>query len=628
MSNRPASETLALKAHRGLHAAIIKECGRIRFGKCLCGKAALSGRTEFADAVDERHETAYAGMPPHGHYCVPIKSEHGIVGVITLYLKHGHVRREKDVFFLESVANLIAGIIERRQTEEMLMKMKDKQLSLIFKNVSDLIAIVDLEGRRLYNNPAYLDILGNPEALKGTDSFSDIHPEDRDRVRRIFQKTARTGIGERTEYRFMLKNGDIRYIESLGNLIRDENGEPSQVVIVSRDITERKRLEQQLLQAQKMEALGKLAGGVAHDFNNLITAIIGYSEFLSEKFKDDEQTRGDLDEIKKAAERGSALTRQLLAFSRKQIFAVKILNMNGVITNLQKMLIRLIGENIELKTSLDDRLAMMKGDPGQLEQVIMNLVVNAKDAMPQGGRLTLETSNITLDDNYVSEHSEIKPGKYVMVSVGDTGTGMPPDVQSRIFEPFFTTKQAGMGTGLGLSTVYGIVKQSGGTISVYSRPGHGTIFKMYFPAAEAEKTAAETPAAPKTDTRGSETILLVEDDYAVKNLTGRSLRQNGYRVLESSDYEEAVSTAQKHNGTIHLLLTDIRMRGATGYELARKISLTRPGLKVIYMSGYSDISVINQDLISENTPFIQKPFTSDVLLKTIRSTLNLRQEKV
>lgn len=615
-------KTLALKAHRGIPSPLAAKCGNVAFGQCLCGKAALSGKTEFAGSLDDRHEITHEGMTPHGHYCVPIKSGEKILGVITLYLRPHHLRSEKEISFLEDVAGLLAGITEYRQTEEMLGRLKDKQLSLIFENVSDLIAIVDMEGKRLYNNPAYKKVLGDPEFLKGTDSFSEIHPEDRERVRRIFQKTVKTGIGERTEYRFVLSDKSIRNIESMGNIILDENGAPSQMVIVSRDITERKRLEQQLLQAQKMDALGKLAGGVAHDFNNLITAIIGYSEFLIEKFKNDEQTRGDLEEIKKAAERGSSLTRQLLAFSRKQVLSPKTLDINAIITNLKKMLMRLIGENIELVTSLENSLALAKVDPGQIEQVLVNLAVNARDAMPKGGKLTIETSNVTLEENYTSENSELRPGKYVMISVGDTGIGMDRDVQSRVFEPFFTTKRPGMGTGLGLSTVYGIVRQSGGSISLYSRPSRGTIFKIYIPAAEGSADSAGAQDSYKPEKRGAETILLVEDDCVVRNLTRRMLQENGYIVLEASSEEEAVSVSQKHGGTVHLILTDILMRGADGFELAKNISKARPGIKTVYMSGYMETSVVNPGMLSGETPFIQKPFTSDMLLKTIRKTLD------
>ena len=409
-----------------------------------------------------------------------------------------------------------------------------------------------------------------------------------------------------------------------------ENGVPVAVQGSARDITERKRAEEalrasqfQLQQSQKLEAIGQLAGGVAHDFNNMLTAIIGYTDLSLRRVGLENPIRRNLEETKKAAERAASLVRQLLAFSRKQILEPKVLDLNDVVKDMEKMLTRLIGENINLATRLEPDLGSVKADPCQVEQIIMNLVVNARDAMPRGGRVTIETANITLDDQTILRHVSVKPGEYVMLAVSDTGSGMDQETQRRIFEPFFTTKEVGKGTGLGLSTVYGIVKQSGGYIWVYSEPGLGTMFKIYLPriddatAVTVEKLAQETTAL-----RGSETILLVEDEDIVRGLTRKVLMQAGYNVLDAHSGEEAIRVCRAHNGPIDLLVTDVVMPELSGKEAADRLLKLRPAIRVLFMSGYTDEAIVQHGVLDANVEFIQKPFTWIGLTRKVRDVLN------
>jgi len=393
---------------------------------------------------------------------------------------------------------------------------------------------------------------------------------------------------------------------------------------LQRSLEELERTQDQLVQAQKMEAIGRLAGGVAHDFNNLLTAIIGYSEFLLASFDHGDPRRKDVEEIKKAADRAAALTRQLLAFSRKQVLQLQVLDLNAIISNMEKMLRRLIGEDIELVTVLDPALGRVKADPGQIEQVLMNLAVNARDAMPQGGKLTIETMNAYLDEDYARRHVDVQPGPHVMLAVSDTGVGMDAGTQAHLFEPFFTTKQVGQGTGLGLSTVYGIVKQSNGHIWVYSEPGHGTTFKIYLPMVEEVVELAEerTPVAAISQT-GVEAVLLVEDNDDVRDLARRVLLQHGYSVLEARDGEEALLICERHEGPVHLLVTDVVMPGGlSGRQLAERLAALYPGMKVLYMSGYTDNAIVHHGVLEPGMAFLQKPFSPDVLVCKVREVLD------
>jgi signal transduction histidine kinase len=408
----------------------------------------------------------------------------------------------------------------------------------------------------------------------------------------------------------------LRMVEDIGLKI-GQFGERARTEEVLRET------EAQLRQAQKMEAVGRLAGGVAHDFNNLLTVIRGYSELLLGRLGPTDAMRKDMEEIKKAADRASGLTRQLLAFSRRQFIAAKVVDLNALVANMDGMLRRLIGEDIvELCAELDSSTGAIKADPGQVEQVIMNLVVNARDAMPTGGRLTIETRNVTIGKAVHLDAVGVAPGSYVLLVVRDNGHGMDAETQSHLFEPFFTTKEKGKGTGLGLTTVYGIVKQSGGSITVESAPGRGTTFRVYFPRVEQEVSGLTGAVKAIDPVRGRETILLVEDEPAVRGLVHETLRLHGYTVLEARHGIEALLTSAKYVGPIHLLLTDVVMPQMSGPEVAEKLLTVRPGIKVLYMSGYPDHPVFDRGGVSRETGFLPKPFSPQVMAQKVREVLD------
>jgi two-component system, cell cycle sensor histidine kinase and response regulator CckA len=420
-------------------------------------------------------------------------------------------------------------------------------------------------------------------------------------------------------FKHQKKDGTVIEVEITSDRLLFD-GRDAQLVLAI-DVTDRRLLETQLRLAQKMEAVGLLAGGVAHDFNNLLTVILGYGSLLASRFAPDAADREEIDEILRASERAAALTRQLLAFSRRQVLEPVVLCVNELIANLEKMLRRLIEENVELVTRLDPVLANVRADPGQLEQVIMNLVVNARDAMPKGGTLTIETANISLDDSYAQRHVAVQAGRYVMVAVSDTGTGMDAETQAHIFEPFFTTKEKGRGTGLGLSTVYGIVKQSGGNIWVYSEPGEGTTFKVYLPRVDATIDSGEQEAFDSPRAAEAETILLVEDDPSIRALARRVLEEHGYRVLDAGSGNDALERHRSEVGVIRLLLTDLVMPGMGGAELASVLQEQRAGMRVLFMSGYTDDGVVRNGLLGSGRAFLQKPFTPSVLMRKVRDVL-------
>ncbi len=426
---------------------------------------------------------------------------------------------------------------------------REELFRLISENAADMIAVVDVDGKRLYNSPAYERILGyTTDELQSTSSLDQVHPDDRPLVEEAAREARAGGVGRTIQYRMRHKNGAWHIVESGASGVLNAHGQVEKLIIVNRDVTARRNLEEQFRQAQKMEAVGRLSGGVAHDFNNLLGVIIGYAEFLQEQLEPENALRASADEILKAGKRAASLTRQLLAFSRQQVLDPKVIDLNGAVSDMEKLLRRLIGEDVELSTSLARELGRVKADQGQFEQVVLNLAVNARDAMPQGGKLVIATENMVMDQAFVRRYPyPVQPGPYVCLTVTDSGTGMDAETKARAFEPFFTTKEKGKGTGLGLSTVYGVVKQSGGYIDVFSSLGAGTTFKIYLPRIE-EAVSAQAPAQGEAKSfEGKETILLAEDEESLRTLTRTTLEQCGYKVIEAKDGIEALARSEAHD---------------------------------------------------------------------------------
>ena len=501
---------------------------------------------------------------------------------------------------------------------------REELFRLISENAADMIALVDSGGQRLYNSPSYEKLLGySNQELRSSASLEQVHPDDRPILKEAAEEAFRGGVGRRIEYRMRHKDGRWRIMESTASPVCNDAGDVEKLVIVNRDITDRKRLEEQFRQAQKMEAVGRLSGGIAHDFNNLLGVIIGYVEILQEGLPADTPLRRCADEILQAGKRAAGLTRQLLAFSRQQVLEPKVLDLNSVVQDMETMLRRVIGEDVDLTSNLDSELGTVKADQGQLEQVIMNLAVNARDAMPEGGKLIIETANTEMDETFVRRYPyPVLPGLYVRLTVSDTGIGMDAATRARIFEPFFTTKDKGQGTGLGLAMVYGVVKQSGGYIDAYSELGIGTTFKIYLPRVD-EAVAPVQPQAPlATSLRGTETVLLVEDEEALRNLTRSLLQLCGYTVLDAQHGAAALDLSLQYPGMIDLLLTDVVMPGISGRTLADQLIQLRPKIKVAFMSGYTGQSVGAHGILDPGSIFLPKPFTRDALARKIREALD------
>jgi two-component system cell cycle sensor histidine kinase/response regulator CckA len=645
----------------------------------------------------------------------------------------------------------IYTIFQQLQIHRMRNRLAEREelFRLISENAADMIAVVDMDGHRIFNSDSYQKILGySAEELKNSSSMDQIHPDDRERVKAAAAEARRTGIGKNLEYRIRHKNGTWLVLESTSSVIGDVSGVPEKLVIVNRDITARKlasealrlsevsfrsvienapygiyraqasgklllanpelqkmlgyesqaellelnltadvyvdplehqrvnelfanqkeftdvqvdwkrkggtpikarltgwfvksvaegaayfevfaedvtekwSLERQLRMAQKMEAVGRLSGGIAHDFNNLLGVIIGYSQVLKRTLPPGTVFLEHAEEIEKAGQRAAALTRQLLAFSRQQVLAPAVLNLNSLISEMEKMLPRLIGEDIEIVIALDPAIGSIKADQGQLEQVVMNLAVNARDAMPDGGKVVITTGNASLDEAWTRLHPGSKVGDYVMLSVADTGTGIDSETLAHIFEPFFTTKERGKGTGLGLATVYGVVKQSGGYVWVESAPGKGASFQIYLPRIE-EAVSVPEPVAPIVEAfRGAETILLVEDADALRKLTHMLLEQHGYRVLVAENGAAALQLVEQKPERINLLLTDVIMPGLNGRALAERLQLRQPGLKVLYMSGYTDDAIVDHGVLAAGTHLLHKPFSEESLIHKVREVLD------
>ena len=667
----------------------------------------------------------------------------------TLYVLPQAVRGLVALVFLFDLYTIYQHLQIHRIRRQLIER--EELFHLISENAADMIAVVDLEGRRIFNSLSYQKILGySPEELQESSGFEQIHPDDREKVKNAAREARETGVGTLLEYRFRHSNGNWMVLESVASVIRNENGEPEKLVIVNRDITERKKvqealvrseasfrslvegaphgiyratttgqflqvnpalqrmlgyesaqelfkadlatqvfrnisdyqlmneslansnelkdvelewkrangepilvrcsghrvdakdggpgyfevfaedvtekrtLERQLRMAQKMEAIGRLSGGIAHDFNNLLGVIIGYSGVLKKSLDNSQPTYEYAMEIEKAGKRAASLTRQLLAFSRQQVLTPSVLSLNSLVSEMEKMLPRLLGEDIDVSLSLEPELGNVKADQSQIEQVIMNLAVNARDAMPSGGKLQIQTANVELDQAYTRDHPGSKAGSYVMLAIADSGTGMSPETIAHIFEPFFTTKAVGEGTGLGLATVYGVVKQSNGYIWVDSTPGQGSTFQIYLPRnVDIEVVSVAKPEVQTKDKpQGSEMILLVEDAEPLRKLAQAFLESNGFRVLSAPSGEAALETAAHHASPFDLLLTDVVMPGMNGRVLAEQLSMRQPGLKVLFMSGYTDSFIAGHGVLQKGTNLLHKPFTEEMFISKVREVLD------
>jgi two-component system cell cycle sensor histidine kinase/response regulator CckA len=510
----------------------------------------------------------------------------------------------------------------RKQRLAQALLDSDERYRFVTENIADAVFLLKLDGRIALGNHRAEMITGYAQAELVGRAFFSLLPEAGAREARARLSDVRAGVKVSPffEVELIQKDGARVLLEVHVTSVL-KGGYPVASLGVARDITERRDLEDQLRQAQKMEGIGRLAAGVAHDFNNLLTAIGGRCYLVLNRLTSENPIRREIEIIQDAAERAAKLTHQLLAFSRKQILDPCVLDLNATVTGIEPLLRRMIREDIEIATALDSAAGRVKADAGQIEQVLLNLAVNASDAMPNGGWLTLATGNVTLDAAYARTHVEVEPGPYVMLSVSDTGHGMTAAVQAHIFEPFFTTKEVGKGTGLGLATVYGIAKQSGGHITVYSEPGHGTVFKLYLPRVEEAPGTAEPEGPVEITRRGSETVLLVEDDEPLRTLAREILSIQGYTVLDATSPSEALRLGDAHPGPIHILLTDVVMPQMNGRQVADHLLAARPALKVLFMSGYTDAAIVQHGVLEAGTHFLQKPFTPDALSRKVREVL-------
>jgi len=528
----------------------------------------------------------------------------------------------------QHLLGMYSDITERLQMQKALLH-SEKQFRNLLENVQLVAVMLDRNGNMTYCNGYLLGLTGwSNEEILGKSWFDLFLPEEvRESVRSFFNAgIATAALPNQYENEIMTRKGDRRLIVWNNSMLYDPRGDVTGTASIGNDVTEHRSLEEQLRESQKMEAVGRLAGGIAHDFNNLLTVIIGYVELLLSKIGKDNPLSQEAGEIRNAALRAASLTNQLLAFSRRQILSPEVLDLNSIVTDVENMLRRIIEEHINLALNLCEALWKVKADRSRIEQVIVNMVINAKDAMPKGGTLTIETRNIQIEDMTANINPEIGPGAYAVFSIKDTGHGMDRETMARVFEPFFTTKEVGKGTGLGLATVYGIVMQSGGHIQVDSEPGHGTMFSIYLPRAQ------ETPSPPKKAapaeinaislSADTKTILLVEDSDIVRELTRNILDIYGYAILEASSPEDAIRLCESHGGEIHLLLTDVVMPGMSGRELSDRLQPVRPSMKVLYMSGYTGEAIVEHGILDAGIHFIPKPFSPESMAQKILEVLN------
>ena len=577
---------------------------------------------ELAQQMQQRGEVKLTGKPPLHWLGVPLKVNHHVLGALVLKSYSKNTRfREHDREVLTLVSQQLAAAIDRKRNEQALRRSEVRYRSLVQTAVYGIYRS-SLEGRFLDVNPALIGMLGYNSALEilALDPQKDVFVDPAEYTR-LVDEFRRTGRMDGFEVRWKRKDDGIITVRISGRAVAGGD-EPSDVLeAIAEDITERRLLEDQFRQAQKMEAVGRLAGGIAHDFNNLLMVVSGYTEVLLDQLTLGHPLHAKAEAIQQASDRATTLTRQLLAFSRKQLLELKVIDVNAIVTDMERLLRPLIGEHIQLTTSLAPAVGCTRADAGQLEQVIMNLVVNAKDAMPSGGEICIRTASVTLDDSYRPENTFIKNGPYVMISVSDNGHGMDRETQARIFEPFFTTKEKGKGTGLGLSTVYGIIKQSGGYVFVQSELDRGTVFTIYFPRVdEASEARGDIPVSLAA-AGGTETVLLVEDEDSVRQLVRETLESRGYRVFEAANGQAALAFATTHPDPIHLIITDVVMPGLNGHELIQQLLPARPGIKVLYLSGYAQDAFSAPLSAEAQKTFLQKPFTLQSLTRKVREIL-------
>jgi PAS domain S-box-containing protein len=588
------------------------------------GKAMLIPQSEF-DRLVQQGDVELVGSPSPAWLGVPLKTPRATIGVLVVqHYESESAYDMRDLEFLDSVGGHIALAIERRRSEEALRK-SESVFRLLFSNNPLPTWVMDDESLQFIQvNDAAVQQYGFAAEEFSRMTMFDIRPEEKGASLEVRPKKDGAAGRYQGVSKHRKKDGKVFEVELISHQF--EHAGRKVRLVVAQDINERHLLEQQLRQAQKMEAVGRLAGGVAHDFNNLLMVIKGHSELLMNALPPTDSMARKITQIDRAADRATALTKQLLAFSRMQVLQPRVMNLNGVVEDMGKLLPRLIGEDVELGIRTAPDLGAVRADASQMEQIIMNLAVNARDAMPTGGRLIIETSNAELDRTYNSSHPIVKPGRYVLLAVSDTGTGMDADTQAHIFEPFFTTKEPGKGTGLGLATVYGVVKQSGGFIWVYSELGKGTSFKIYLPRVDQPEDKAN-PALPFAEApRGTETILLAEDEQDVREVAREFLESGGYTVIEAKNGAEALRLAIEHEAVIDLLVSDMVMPGMTGKELARRLKQQHSNVCVVYMSGYTEQTAAETAEADGHMLLLTKPFSRGSILLTVREALNAARD--
>jgi two-component system, cell cycle sensor histidine kinase and response regulator CckA len=584
------------------------------------GEPLLATPKVFEELVAEG-EVELIGAPSLDWMGVPLRTGSQTFGVLVVQSYREDVRfGERDKEVLTFVSQQLASAIDHKRHEEALRQSESRYRSLVQSAVYGIYRS-SVDGRFLDVNPALIHMLGYDSAdeVVKLDPQREVFVEPAEHER-LLQEFHRTGCLDSAEVRWKRKDGSVITVRLSGRAATELDEADQALEIIAEDITERRALEDQFRQAQKMEAVGRLAGGVAHDFNNLLMVVSGYTEVLMEALDQNDPLLVKVQAIQQAADRATTLTRQLLAFSRKQLLELKVVDVNSIVADMERLLRPLIGENIDLTTKLTPNVGHTRADAGQLEQVIMNLVVNAKDAMPDGGRILIQTSEAD-PDTARREHSLIEPGTYILLSVSDTGAGMDRETQSRIFEPFFTTKEKGKGTGLGLSTVYGIVKQGGGYIFAQSEPGCGTTFRIYLPRVADPADSPRVDKHAQAAAGGSETVLLVEDEESVRELVRETLKTRGYTVIEASDGIAGMRVSEEYQGNIEILITDVVMPGMSGRELAKRVAAARPNIRVLYLSGYTEDAIIHEGALEPGTGFLQKPFTLQVLARKVREVL-------